>query len=143
VVVVLAAVHLVVAAIALPLAATMPWHARALVSWPPRPMRVTRLDATTLLVSALRDPFVSPFDLLFRGRPFVEGEMVGLPSIEVTVPGVTAGRLREACFRFDAPLEDPRCVWVRWRGGRYVPFVPPPPGTAVVVDRGSEPEGRP
>jgi hypothetical protein len=192
VVVVLAAVHLVVAPIALPLAATMPWHARAmiravssswpqdaafatrhlvaldvpiylaffsfsrfdravvggpvpltaraLVSGPPRPMRVTRLDAETLLVSALRDPFVSPFDLLFRGRPFVEGETVGLPGIEVTVTGVTAGRLREARFRFDAPLEDRKWVWVRWRDGRYVPFVPPPPGTSVVVDRGSEPE---
>jgi len=58
------------------------------------------------------------------GRPVEAVEDVG----EV-VGCNAAGVPTEVDFRFDAPLEDPRWRFVRWRGERYVPFVPPAVGT--------------
>jgi hypothetical protein len=50
----------------------------------------------------------------------------------VTVLALTPdGRPATMRFDFDAPLDDPRFVWLAWDQTRYVPFVPPAIGAEV------------
>jgi hypothetical protein len=75
------------------------------------------------------------FDLLYRdATPMRLGERIELTGVTVEVTALMAdGRPAEARFHFDRALEDPSLLWLRWRDGVYVPFVPPPVGARVTL----------
>lgn len=110
-----------------------PRRVRALTASPVA-LTVARIDARTLRITVHGDLFAGALGHLFRaaGNPLRAGENVRLPGLAVEVVAAGAGGAPgELVCRFDVPLEDPSLRWVRWGDGRYVPFVPPPPGAAV------------
>ena len=120
-----------------------------------RPLEITRLDARTLRIrpaggylAPARTPpradeeppavslayLLQQADLVFRGKghPLEPGYTVDLTGLTVEVAATTAdGRPREATFRFDAALEDPRLLWRQWTHAGYVPFGLPKVGETL------------
>jgi len=74
-------------------------------------------------------------DRLFRDdRPMRVGERIELDGLSIEVEDVTPdGRPAEVAFRFDAPLEDPSFLWLRWQNGKFVTFFLPPVGQTTVL----------
>jgi hypothetical protein len=113
----------------------LPAHLRAL-SFGGVPVQVTRSDERTLELRFHGGILGSPLLELYRARtlPMPVGTRVELEGMSVEVTQTTAdGRVSAARFSFAHPLEDERYRWIVWRGDRYVPFAPPPPGSAVAV----------
>ena len=69
-----------------------------------------------------------------KGRPFNVGDEVDLGDTRVVVNEVrTDGRVAEIEVAFEHALDDPRMVWVCFRGGEFQRFVPPEIGEQVVL----------
>jgi hypothetical protein len=97
---------------------------------------VRRLDDRTLAVRPGKGYLVWVLDRVFRNerRPMALGQRVSLPGMDVEVTAMTPdGRPAEAKFRFDRPLESPDYVWLCYRKGRFVPFVPPGVGEQAEI----------
>ena len=97
---------------------------------------IRRLDDRTLAVRPGRGYLAWVLDRVFRSerRPMALGQHVSLPGMDVEVAAMTPdGRPAEATFRFDEPLESPGFVWLCYRTGRFVPFVPPEVGGQVEI----------
>ncbi len=96
------------------------------------PLRVSRLDATTLRVRPEHGFLDNGLLRMVRGpsRPFHPGDEVVLSDMRVRVREVTAdGRPAEADFTFAVPLEDDSLLWRRVQaGGALVPWSPPASG---------------
>jgi hypothetical protein len=111
--------------------APRPRHMRVLASCL-APLRVTRLDATTLRIRPEKGFLDNELLRMVRGRsrPFHPGDEVGLPDLRVRVNEVTPdGRPAEADFAFAVPLEDASLLWTRLQaGGRLVAWSPPAVG---------------
>lgn len=126
-----------------------------------RPVDVTRVDERTLRVRPRRGYLVPPrtpaadgpqaaamldrvyrlqqSDVAFRNdaRSFRVGEQVALDGVTAEVAALTEdGRPAEAVFRFDAPLEDAKWVWLYWTGGAHDVFALPAIGTTVTLEGG-------
>jgi len=99
------------------------------------PLRVTRLDPTTLRVRPDQGFMDNDYLRMVRGpsRPFHAGDEVVLSDLRVRVREVTPdGRPAEADFTFAVPLEDPSLLWMRVRAGaELVPWSPPPVGESL------------
>ncbi len=95
------------------------------------PLRIERPDAQTLDLAFGGGLLAAPLQELYRARELVMpvGSVVQLRGLRIEVRALTADRrVAAARFRFDAPLEDPRFVFVTWDGSRYRSFRPPPVG---------------
>jgi hypothetical protein len=96
---------------------------------------VSRPSDRSLVVSPGGGLMASPAEMMLRNpvtRPFAIGDRVELDGMAVTVLALTPdGRPATMRFDFDAPLDDPRFVWLAWDQTRYVPFVPPAIGAEV------------
>lgn len=117
--------------------APMPKHMRILASSHFQPVGVYRLDERTIRVNLGPDFLAWTDDGLWRGvdRPMTIGQQVRLTGMTVEVTALTRdGRPAEATFRFDVPLEDTSLRWLQWKGGAFMPFVPPPVGQSVTVE---------
>ena len=94
------------------------------------PLRVSRLDATTLRVRPEKGFLDNGLLRMVRGtsRPFRPGDEVVLSDMRVRVHDVTAdGRPAEVDFTFAAPLEDESLLWRRLQaGGASCPGRRPP-----------------
>lgn len=100
-------------------------------------LRLTRVDPNALRVE-LRGSFLDrPFNRLYRDaeHPTSPGQkwFTGVAGVEIEAVDARGAPTR-VLFRFLAPLEDPRWVFVRFEAGRYVPFAPPPAGESVTLD---------
>jgi hypothetical protein len=92
------------------------------------PVELRRVDANTLEVGVPRGFLAEPFDRIYRSpsRPFVKGDRIRLPRVEVEVTEVSAsGEPRAATFRFIWPLDSGKLRFVALRGDRYVLVEPP------------------
>ena len=117
--------------------APMPQHMRVLSSSLFQPVEVRRLDGQTIQVRPGPGFMAWMDDRLCRGedRPMTVGQQVRLTGMTVEVTALTWDRRpAEAIFRFDVPLEDASLRWLQWKGGAFVPFVPPPVGQSVIVE---------
>ena len=100
------------------------------------PLRVTRLDARTLVVEPNGGFCGLPFDNVFRGRdyPMKEREQVLLTGMTVEILRVTSdGRPAKAAFHFAVPLEHRSLRWLRWDNGSYATFQLPAIGEEIEV----------
>ena len=65
-------------------------------------------------------------------NPLLAGSVVELARMTVLVPESTPDlRPADARFQFDAPLEDPSFLWLRWDHDHFIPWTPPPIGETV------------
>jgi hypothetical protein len=97
-------------------------------------LAVTRVDERSLRIRPGGGFFEHDAERFFRSadRPLHRGAEVRLSRMTVTVTDETPdGRPAEALFRFDAPLEDPSFVWMRWARRGYVEWEPPAIGETV------------
>jgi hypothetical protein len=95
---------------------------------------IQRSDDRTLLVCPDGGFLSSPFDNVFRGprNPMKRGEVVRLTNFAVRIIEVTDdGRPEEVAFEFAVPLDDASLLWMQWKDGRYIPFVPPSIGSGM------------
>ena len=101
------------------------------------PLRVSRLDATTLRVRPEKGFLDNGLLRMVRGpsRPFRPGDEVVLSDMRVRVHEVTAdGRPAEVDFTFAVPLEDASLLWRRLQaGGALVPWSPPAAGESQLL----------
>lgn len=101
-----------------------------------RPVEVCRMDERMLTLHALGPPTGCRLESFWRGEehPFIPGDRVALTGFTAHVLEVsTSGWPTRVAFRFDVPLEDPSLRWLQWRGGKYLPFTPPPVGACVTL----------
>ncbi len=85
---------------------------------------------------ALDPRYLMPiFDGLYRDTtPVRLHERFDVPGASIQVTELTPdGRPAEARFEFDARLEDPCLLWLRWEDGAYAPFEVPPVGGTVTL----------
>ncbi len=95
---------------------------------------IRRSNDRTLFVRPDGGFLSAPFDNVFRGprNPMRQGEVVRLTNFSVRILKVTDdGRPEEVAFEFGVPLDDASLIWMQWKDGRYVPFVPPSIGSAI------------
>jgi hypothetical protein len=95
---------------------------------------VKREDATSLRVRPVQGFLEHEADRMLRGLdpPLVVGSIVHLSRMTAIVTDETPDhRPAEVLFRFDAPLEDPSFVWLRWAHDGFAPWVPPPVGESI------------
>jgi hypothetical protein len=98
------------------------------------PTELRRVDAYTLEIRAADGLTGDVITRLYRDTPMHAGETVTLSDMRATVLEVGAdGAPRAVAFRFATPLEDPSRTWIAWEGWRFVPFTPPPAGSAVAL----------
>ncbi len=108
--------------------------------WPghPRPPMMSSVHAVHLADRFLRSD----------RRPLALGQTVELTVATIEITELTAdGRVAEARFRFQVPLEDPSLRWLKVTRQGYEPMAPPAVGQAVDVatfrwDRGEARPGR-
>ncbi len=97
-------------------------------------MVVERLDTRSLRVE-LKDGFLSLASERMQrssGNPMLVGYTVSLSGMTVRVTKVTADlRPKEIIATFDAPLEDPGLVFLKWTAKGYAPFAIPAIGAHV------------
>jgi hypothetical protein len=101
------------------------------------PLSVRRISENVLQVEAEDGYLTGAFDNVFRARsfPVAPGYRVELKDVRIEVQAVTGdGRPRQVEFTFHPSIDAPTFRWVRHESGRYVPFVPPPPGKTTRVD---------
>ncbi|MHC4441669.1 MAG: hypothetical protein ACYTF1_06055 [Planctomycetota bacterium] len=111
----------------------IPRHARILTPALPS-SKIYRPDAQSLIIRPENSFLSWKFDRLFRNRyhPMYVGERVKLTGMTVEVLAITDdGRPAEAAFYFDVPLEDVSLLWLQWKDGEFIPFVPPKIGETV------------
>jgi len=101
---------------------------------------LVREDARTLLVRPAAGYLAMPTEQLVRDArlAFRVGQVVTLAGVTVEVTELSDdARPAATRWRFEQPLEDPGYVWLRWAdaGPGFVPFVPPPIGTTVIVPK--------
>ncbi len=97
----------------------------------------TRSSSVTLEVEAEDGFLISAFDNVYRGEtwPVPQDYEVSLSDVHIRVTGGTSdGRPRSVRFTFAHDLENVSFRFVRYEGGRYVPFALPPEGGSVVVE---------
>lgn len=95
------------------------------------PVAVERRDARTLALRPMGGYLMWPVERLVRSlrNPLRAGECVDLEGMHVEIGKLNdKGLPEEAVIRFDAPLEDPKLVWLAWRDGKFVRYTPPAPG---------------
>jgi len=98
---------------------------------------VRRTGERTLEVVQTKGFFHEPFSMVFRkaDKPLQLGEQVKIAGMTATAKAYTSDRKRIGAveFELDAPLEDPRYVWVSWRTTKFEPFVVPAVGEEVEI----------
>ncbi len=112
-------------------------------------VHVTRETETSLRIDPRAGFWGGPLEQMVRGpaRPVEVGYTVELPGMLAEVTATTPdGRAAEAVFRFDAPLDDPSLLWMRWEGRGLVPWTPPWVGVSHLlppIEMGFGPEEEP
>ncbi|HEX3595229.1 MAG TPA: hypothetical protein VHU80_09015 [Polyangiaceae bacterium] len=101
------------------------------------PVHLFRVDERTLRVHPDGGFMILPSEKLFRNtrdEPFMVGEQIDTDGMRVTITQITGdGRPAEVLARLESPLEDPKYLWLAWKGGGYAPFTPPPVGSSVTA----------
>ncbi len=119
----------------------VPRHTRVLAPGIPS-VSINRPDARTLVIRPQNGYLYWWFNQLFRDKnhPMVLGERVELTGMTAIVTELTEdGRPAEALFRFAVPLEDSSLRWIKWKDGRFEPFVPPAIGETIELRCGHLP----
>lgn len=101
-----------------------------------RPSSIRRVSADAVEVTAPGGFFQWATDYLVRDPevPLPVGTRFRLSDVTIEVLRATpAGIPDVARFTFDGGVDAARYRWVRWEGGRYVPFTPPPVGTTESI----------
>ncbi len=99
-------------------------------------MSVYREDEQTLVIRPQNGFMAMFFSRLVRGEghPMRVGERVELTGLKIEVLEVADdGDPTAARFVFDVPLEDGSLRWLRWREGRFEPFLPPQVGVVKIL----------
>jgi hypothetical protein len=97
-----------------------------------------RVDDRTLRIEPEGGYWIAPPSRLFRSpqHPMRVGEVVDLTGVRFEIAELTDdGRPSVVMARFDADLEDPSLIWLRWSGAGYAPFEVPRIGARVVLPR--------
>jgi hypothetical protein len=95
---------------------------------------VTRLDPSTLDVSAAHGWLSRFTDRLFRGEPQREGETVSLAAMRAEVASVTPdGRATETRFHFDRDVDDGSIELLAWGPRGFEPVEAPPVGASLTL----------
>jgi hypothetical protein len=100
-------------------------------------MEISRVDATTLRIDLDRGLFPTPFSRYHRSPElrFREGDRVELDELTVEVLRLDPrGDPIALLYRFETALDHPSLRWMVWDGGRYVAWIPPPPGASTRLD---------
>lgn len=96
-----------------------------------------RTGERTVEITQTAGFFHEPFSLVFRmeDQPIALGQRFVTAGMTVTAKAFTKDRNRIGTMEFelDAPLEDPRYVWVIWRGAKFEPTAPPAVGEEVEI----------
>jgi hypothetical protein len=97
------------------------------------PFELRRVGPRTLEMHVTRGWLSTPLERLARdvgAEPFVVGRVYRLPGLTARVLSVNAcGAPTAMHFEFDAALEDPRVLWLRFDGRRAVRWTPPAIGS--------------
>jgi hypothetical protein len=91
-------------------------------------LEVTRVGPKSLQVRFPRGLFPTAFSRYVRSRNdrFHVGQRFELSGFSVKVERLNAhGDPDQVLYEFAVPLEDPSLRWMQWKGGIYVPWVPP------------------
>lgn len=100
------------------------------------PVQVTRVDDFSLRIRTAEGIYGGVLGRLFRSPddPMQAGQRFEVPGMSVEIARANAaGEPLEFVHTLAVPLEDPSLRWLQWRGGRYVPFVPPAVGDSVLL----------
>ena len=101
-------------------------------------LRVTPLDNHRIELRPT-DGFLSVASEQMLRKPGsgpTRGEHVQLDGVEFVVTEITSdGRPQTVVVHFQAPLSDPRWVWMSWDGSGYSPFLLPPEGQGITLPR--------
>lgn len=111
----------------------------------PLPQHVRHIGPNNVVPAAVEMTVIDPHTvrirpeggyrwMLVRNRrhPLPPGHREVLPGMTAEVLTLNAdGYPAEVEYRFDAPLHDPRLVWLVFEKGRFMAFTPPPPGETV------------
>ena len=111
----------------------LPQHLRSLATGL-GDMTIVREDEKTIVIVPDYGFNITPLDQLVRSEqhPLKIGDQVKLSGMTAEVLSVSE-RATKVRFRFDVPLEDSSLYWLRWREGKFEPFVPPAIGKSTVL----------
>ena len=107
----------------------------ALLSQGATPLGLYRIDETSLRARIPGGLFSDKYAALFRSskEPVKAGQVFYGPLMAVTVTKTGNNGPEELVFHFSVPLESESLKWFEWKGGAYIPFVPPAVGESMII----------